>query len=180
MPRPTTKEQLLTSAQKEHDALDAILETLSSLDLDVTSADIEQWGVKDILAHVTEWEQMCLGWYRAGVAGKNPPLPAEGFNWREIPALNLQIYQKHRQRSWREVLNAYRSSYQEILKTLQDIDEEEMFTPARYAWTRKNAMGTYFVSATSSHYVWATKEIRKYLREQNSVQTSMAEAQSYQ
>jgi hypothetical protein len=29
------------------------------------------------------------------------------------------------------------------------------FTANRFAWTRKNTLGTYFVSATSSHYLWA-------------------------
>ncbi len=165
MPRPTNKEQLLAAAQKEHDSLEKFLGTLDPSVMETTSPDIEHWGPKDILAHVTEWEQMCLGWYRAGVAGKNPSLPADGYNWREVPALNEQIYQKHRERPLHEIKKAYYASYREIVKTIRGIDEEEMFTPERYAWTRKNAMGTYFVSATSSHYRWAKKEIRKQLRD---------------
>ncbi len=164
MPRSTNKEDLVTAAQKEHDALDKVLEALDPTQMDYISPDIEHWGMKDIQAHLTAWEQMCLGWYHAGVAGENPPLPAAGYNWRAIPALNKEIYEKYRERPLAEVLQAYRDSYQEILQTIQAIDEAEMFTPSRYAWTRKNAMGTYFVSATGSHYVWAKKEIRKCLR----------------
>lgn len=107
---------------------------------------------------------MCLGWYRAGLRDEVPSLPAEGFNWREIPALNKQIYQQHRTRPLDEVLPAFHDSYAQMLETIQQISEEEMFTPERYAWTRKNAMGTYFVSATSSHCAWARKEIRKCLK----------------
>ena len=31
----------------------------------------------------------------------------------------------------------------------------------RYKWTGNNAMGAYFVSATSSHYHWATKHLKR-------------------
>lgn len=29
----------------------------------------EGWTVKDLFAHLTEWEQMLLAWYNAGLAG---------------------------------------------------------------------------------------------------------------
>ncbi len=41
------------------------------------------------------------------------------------------------------------------------MSNEELFTAGRYAWTKKNTLGTYMVSATSSDYLWARKEIRK-------------------
>ena len=42
---------------------------------------------------------------------------------------------------------------------------QQMFTTGEYAWTKKNTLGTYLVSATSSHYLWARKEIRKGFRQ---------------
>lgn len=74
------------------------------------------------------------------------------------------IYEKHRDRPLAEVLEQSRASHQEILGVVQELSDEELFTAGRYAWTKKNTMGTYFVSATSSHYLWARKEIRKGLK----------------
>jgi hypothetical protein len=51
-----------------------------------------------------------------------------------------------------------------MLKTVQGIEEQDLFTPGRYAWTGKNAAAAYFIGATSSHYVWARKEVRKCLK----------------
>jgi hypothetical protein len=51
-----------------------------------------------------------------------------------------------------------------MLKAMQGIDEEDLFTPGRFAWTSKNAAAAYFIGATSSHYGWARKEVRKYLK----------------
>ena len=172
MPRPKTKDDLLAAMQKEHDLLGQLIDSLSPEQLATTSENIETWTVKDILAHITAWEQMCLSWYQAGLRDEVPPMPAEGFNWRQIPDLNQQVYKKHRLDSIDDVLESFQVSYREILEVIQGISEEEMFTPQRYRWTRKNAMGTYFVSATSSHYNWARKEIKQYLKRETTLATS--------
>ena len=123
------------------------------------------WVVgKDVLAHLSEWEQMCLDWYRLGVIGEKPPVPAEGYNWAQLPALNQHILEKHRQRTLEEILDWFEASYMEILAIVQDIPEAEMFTPGKYAWTGKNSMAAYFIGSTSSHYLWARKEVRKIIK----------------
>jgi len=164
MPRPTNKKQLLTAMQSEHEALEKALETLTPEAMTATSR-VTKWSIKDVLAHLSAWEDMCLGWYTAGLQGKTPALPAEGFNWAQIPALNKQIMEKHRDRSLEEILKQFRATYRRMLKTVGGIGEADMFTPGRYAWTNKNAMATYFISSSSSHYNWARKEVRKCLKE---------------
>ena len=164
MPRPKTKAELLTAMQREHEALEQLCQSLTPEQMTKTST-ITGYAIKDVLAHIYEWEQMCLGWYEAGLRGENPHLPAPGFNWAQTPALNQQIYEKHCHRSLDEVQKLFQNSYQQMLQTIQGISEEELFTPGRYAWINKNAMGAYFVSATSSHYDWAKKEVRKCLKD---------------
>ncbi|MBE2221410.1 MAG: ClbS/DfsB family four-helix bundle protein [Anaerolineae bacterium] len=164
MPRPVNKEQLLTAMQKEHGSLTNLLATLSPETVNQTSESIENWTIKDVLSHVTAWEQMVLSWYQAGLRGDVPELPAPGFNWRQIPALNQQIYEQHQMEPYDLVQQEFDASYEEMLATVNTISNEDLFTPERFAWTNKNTMGTYFVSATSSHYVWAQKEIRKCLK----------------
>ena len=163
MPRPTNKAQLLSAMQQEHAALDQALESLTPDQLTRVS-ETTQWSIKDVLAHLLEWEQMCLGWYKAGLRGQVPPLPAAGYNWAQIPALNRAIFDRYHDRPLAEALKQYRASYRQILKTVQGIAEEDLFTPGRYAWTGKNAAAAYFIGATSSHYGWARKEVRKCLK----------------
>ncbi|MBN1978425.1 MAG: ClbS/DfsB family four-helix bundle protein [Anaerolineae bacterium] len=163
MPRPTSKIDLLVAIDKERGALEALLETLTPAQM-VEPDVVGAWSVKDVLAHLIEWEQMCLGWYRAGLRGETPDLPAPGYKWNQTPELNQAIYEKHRDRALDDVLAQFGASHQEILGAIRELPNEELFTTGRYAWTGKNTMGTYFVSATSSHYLWARKEIRKGLR----------------
>ncbi len=160
MPRPTTKKQLLSAMQTEHDALEKILADLTEEQISAVSR-ATKWSVKDVIAHLTEWEQMVMGWYAAGRKGHTPAVPSEKYNWAQLPALNQEILKKHHDRSVRDVLRSYRASFTKIQKLVGGIPEAELFTPGRYGWTGSTTLGSYFVSCTSSHYAWARKEIRK-------------------
>jgi hypothetical protein len=164
MPRPTNKKMLLDLMQKEHEKLIKQIDQLSEEEI-CHHSEITGYTIKDVLAHLTNWEQLCLTWYKAGKAGEEPQLPHPGYNWRQIPELNQMFYEKDKDKSLVEVLKDFHASYEEIHSTIETIDEQEMFTPEIYPWTNKNAMGTYFVSATSSHYVWAQKEVKKCLKD---------------
>jgi hypothetical protein len=47
---------------------------------------------------------------------------------------------------------------------IESLADEQLFTPGCFAWTRKNTLGTYFVSATSSHDLWARTRIARWRR----------------
>lgn len=160
MPRPTSKTDLLAAIEKEREDLEIYLETLDPNEM-TKSRIVGEWSVKDVLAHLIEWEQMVLSWYAAGLQGENPKIPAPGFKWNQTPALNQQIFEKHRDRRLEDVLAQFDASHKEILGVIQGLSNEELFTVGQFSWTKKNTLGTYFVSATSSHYLWARKEIRK-------------------
>ena len=96
--------------------------------------------------------------------GEIPELPALGYKWSETPQLNQHIFEKYRDLPLDNVLERFQTSHQEILATIQGLSNDELFTAGHFAWTKKNTLGTYMVSATCSHYLWARKEIRKGLR----------------
>lgn len=163
MARPTNKEDLLIAIEKERDALETYLETLT-LEQMIDPNTVGEWSVKDVLAHLIEWEQMCLGWYNAGLRGEVPSLPAPGFKWNMTPQLNQQIFEKWEKRPLTEITKQFHASHHEILAVIKGLSNEKLFTSGHYAWTKKNTLGTYMVSATSSHYLWARREIRKGFR----------------
>jgi len=160
MPRSFTKAQLLEDAKREHAALEMFLERLSPEEMAQPGA-LGEWSVKDVLAHLIEWEQMVLGWIETGLGGKTPAMPAEGYKWSQLPALNQHIYEKHRNRPLAEVLEQFHSSYQQVLKSIEGFSEEILFTRGYYRWSGNNALGAYFNSCTASHYLWARKEMQK-------------------
>ena len=163
MPGPTSKDQLVLEIEKERKALEEFLSTLTS-DQILQPGILGSWSVKDVLAHLTEWEQMFLGWYQAGLRGQNPEKPAPGYKWSQLPQLNQQIYEKYHDQSLRDVQKSFRSSYRKMLKTIQGISEKELFTRGHFAWTEKNALVAYIIPNTSSHCRWARTEMYKGMR----------------
>ncbi len=163
MPRPTTKKGLLALARERHAALDAFLEGQKRAALNQTHP-ATGWSVKDVLAHLTAWEQMVLSWYLAGLRGEVPAIPAEGFTWAQLPALNARILRQFHNRSLARVLADYRASYAETMALIESISEAELFARGQFAWTGKHTLGDFFVSNTSSHYAWALKLAKQCVR----------------
>ncbi len=122
----------------------------------------EEWSVKDILAHLDVWHDMFLLWEREGSTGRKPDMPAPGFTWKDTPALNEAIWERTRNDGYDDVCNRLRSSYGEVRSVVERYDNEDLFTKRRYKWTGSTSVGSYAVSATSSHYDWARQLIRKY------------------
>ena len=163
MPGPTSKDQLVLEIEKERKALEEFLSTLTS-DQILQPGILGSWSVKDVLAHLTEWEQMFLGWYKAGLRGKLPEKPAPGFKWNQLPELNQQIYERYCNQSLQEVQKQFRASYRQVMKTLQGLGEEDLFTPSRFAWTEKHTLLDFILPNTSSHYRWARSEMQKAMK----------------
>ncbi len=163
MPKPTSKNQIIETAQTERAALEQYIAGLT--DEQMNRPNIAgDWSTKDVLAHLIEWEQMVIQWYETGVKGKVPAVPSEEYNWGQLPQLNHAIFLKHHDRSLADIQKDFRSSYKKIIKVIQAIPEKELFTRGYYPWTRNNALAAYFVSATSSHYRWARTLLRKGLK----------------
>ena len=163
MPKPTTKEQLLQQIEKERSALEAFLSTLTPDEM-IRPGALGPWSVKDVMAHLLEWEQMFLGWYKAGLKGKVAEKPASGFKWNQLPQLNQKIYERYSGQSLQEVQKQSRASYRQVLKTLQGLSEEDLFEHNRFAWTEKHTLLAFILPNTSSHYHWARTEMQKGMK----------------
>ena len=121
---------------------------------------MEDWSVKDILAHLVDWEQRFIGWYKAGQKGEIPVTPEAGYTWRELPTLNQDWCEKHKNDALEDVLEQFAKSYLEILELVEGMNEEEIFEEEYYEWTGSTPLLIWIAANTSSHYNWARKNIR--------------------
>ncbi len=100
------------------------------------------WTIRDLLAHLTEWEQMFLTWYRTGCEGASPVLPAPGFKWNETPRLNRAIWRKHRHKSVSRVRNDFERRTAKS-GARRAVSEDELLVPGCFAWTGEHPLATY-------------------------------------
>ncbi len=156
MPRPTTKDALLSASEAGFARL--------LLVADATGADVgkvaAESGVRDVLGHLHAWHVMLMGWFDEGMAGGRPAIPAPGHTWRTLPALNAEIRARYQDRGLAEVRGELVRTHERLQEMILGLSEDELFTKRRYPWTGSTSVGAYFVSATSSHYDWGVKELR--------------------
>lgn len=161
MPRPLNKTQLLAVAHKEFHKLETYLSSLSPEQMKASNAP--QKSVKDILAHLYEWQQMFFIWYAAGLRAEMPDVPAPGYKWSQLPALNQAIYEKYNHLSLDDALTWFRASHAKTMQFIESLSDGELTTPGLYPWMNRNTLLANLNSTTGSHYVWAVKEIKKFL-----------------
>lgn len=124
-----------------------------------------EYSVKDILAHLVEWEQMFISWYQAGLKGGVPEVPAPGITWRQLKILNAQIFEKHRNRSLEDIKAEFESSYKQVMEMIEAMPVEDFFEIGRFKWMgAKENVGGYVKANTGNHYRWAKNKIRKWLK----------------
>lgn len=163
MGRPTSRDELLARMDSELDALLADVELLAPDELTRPGA-CGDWSAKDLLAHLDAWLELFLGWERIGSAGGQPAMPAPGFTWAELPALNAELRSRSLGDAPDAVMSRLRSSHQQAWDVIAGYTDDDLFAKRRYGWTGTTSVGSYAVSATTSHYAWARKEVRRYTK----------------
>jgi hypothetical protein len=163
MARPLNKTQLLDAAQNEYQKLEKYLSTLTPGQM-ITPPAPGEWSAKDILAHLYEWQQMFFRWYEAGLRGESPTVPADGYKWSQLPALNQRIYETYRDAPLEEVLKLFRSSHRKTMDLVAALPEADLFTPGRWSWMNQNTLSAYINANTGAHYRWARTEIRARIK----------------
>ena len=162
MPRPRDKESLLTLSHENFEKLNTLVDSFSAEDqLAEFPKGTMNRNIRDVLAHLHHWHLMMMGWYEIGMAGEKPDMPATGYTWRTVPDLNRMIWEKYNTYNLDEVRGLFNSSHQSVYELIKRHSNEELFQKKRYPWTGSTSLGAYLVSATSSHYDWALKLIRK-------------------
>lgn len=157
------KESVLNRIETERRRLEKNLVNLSDEEM-VEPGVVGEWSVKDILAHLVDWEQRFLGWYQAGLRGEVPQTPAPGMTWRDLDKLNSVIFEEQKKKSLSEVKTDFKNSYQQVLETIKYMPEESIFPVGYFAWTENSNLKAYIMANTANHYRWAKTQIRSWKR----------------
>ena len=162
MPRPKSKSDLLELSKNNFLKLLQLIDDLPENKKKKTfPKGYLNRNIKDVLAHLHHWHLMFLEWYKVGMAGQKPDMPAKGFTWNTLPDLNKKIWENYKNIDLQEALRLFDDSFTEVQKIILKHSNEELFEKKRYKWTGTTSLGAYLISATSSHYDWAFKLIKK-------------------
>ena len=114
--------------------------------------------------HLHHWHLLFFNWYEIGMQGVKPQMPAKGYSWNETPKLNLWIREQYEDIPWEEASRLLTTSFLQTRKIMENHSNKELFEKQRFHWTGSTSLGSYLVSASSSHYSWAEKLIKKSIK----------------
>ena len=116
------------------------------------------------MIHLHEWQNLVTVWVSANQAGTLTRFFPEPYTWRNYAALNEQFVRQHQNTTYEAARDLLAASHQHVLGMIEGFSNDELFTKKHFGWTGTTSLGSYFVSATSSHYEWAAKKTRTYAR----------------
>jgi len=158
------KTTLLNTIQTEYAQLESLVAPLSETQLCTVPLEGE-WAIKDIMAHIAVWEQICTRWLAECVRGVTPQ-PSE----RTEVGVNDRIYRENRDRSPAEVRELFHHAHQEFLHQVnlltQTLSEEEINASHRFAWTEYwpgSSLLAVIADNSYEHYRDHAQQIRRRL-----------------
>ena len=144
------KQQLLKRLEKAWAAIKESYAGLSDSQL-MEPGVMGNWSVKDILAHVTTWEEESLKYLPLIITGGKPP---RYIQYGGIDAFNAQMTEQKRGLALSDVLGQLDETHRRLIDYIRSVPEEHFAreTPFR----RRLRLDTY------SHYPLHAKAIREW------------------
>jgi uncharacterized protein (TIGR03083 family) len=122
------KQQLFQKLEKAWTALKESYAGLSEAQLTEPGV-MGEWSVKDILAHVTTWEEEALKYLPLILTGGRPPRYIQSGG---IDAFNAQMAEQKRDLALSEVLRQLEETHRRLLDYLQSVPEEHFIQETRF------------------------------------------------
>lgn len=149
MRNSTRKETLLSLIQSEHERLEATLQTLSEQQIQ-QSGVAGNWSIKDILAHLTWWEQAMISEVVHGVE-LDPGLQGEPWSTERANALTVEA---KRSTPLSAILSEFVDSYSQTVDMVEDLEEKDLANDELYEHLTNN---------TGRHYAEHRQMIEAWL-----------------
>lgn len=153
-----TKDRLVGLIRDSHAQLQSVIGRLSDEQMTVPQVQ-GQWSAKDILAHISAWEEHCLGFLDADARGETPQLITSA----DVDRVNEQFYQESRGKALEEVRSRFSRAYQAMLDRLESLTEQDLVSPERYPWFRGSPFWLMVAYNTFDHYPRHEARIRRWL-----------------
>ncbi len=175
MPRPTTRDDLILKANSNFENL---WQTAASMNKEALKQEFDFSGdekkkeahwlrdknLRDVYIHLYEWHQLLLNWISSNMEGVPAPFLPSPYNWKTYGEMNREFWVKHQETSLEDAESMLISSHKEVIKTISALSNEELFSKGHFTWTGSTTLGSYCVSASSSHYEWAVKKLKAHNR----------------
>jgi hypothetical protein len=125
------KNKFLHILRSERTQWEDLLSEVGISRMELTGAAGE-WSVKDIVAHISAYEQGLVEWLRAASCGETVEFPV--LDHPDLDYRNQLIYSVNRARTLEDVLQEAEEVFRELIQIVASLSEEELLDPDKTAW----------------------------------------------
>ena len=149
-------DDLLERARRERELLASIWGGLSEVEMVQRPGPQVDWSVKDIIAHITWWEQTMVNWVSRALSD-------ELFTRTETTEeLNTRIYMDNRDLPLDTVLEAFDKSFASVEGLLLRMDDEQI-NDADVCNIRDMPLLYFLIGNTFGHYADHISDLKAYV-----------------
>jgi hypothetical protein len=135
-----SKQQILKMLRKEFARWEELLATMS--EKEITDPFLPSvWSIKDVMAHLTAWQQISIARMEAARAGTEPLFPtwlgvSDPESEHDLELINGRIYETYKDHAWSSVHRDWREGFLWFLALAEEISEDDISDPDKYPWLK--------------------------------------------
>ena len=175
MSNPTTKPDLIQTANEQFEKMRTLIESMTDEEQNASfhfgeSADRKDahWArdhnLRDVLTHLYEWHQLLLSWVKANRSGEERPLLPAPYTWESYGDMNVEFWKKHQGTPYGQSKEMVNESHSNVMALIDTFSKDELFSPNSFSWTDGSALDSYCMANTTDHYAWAMEKIKLHIK----------------
>ncbi len=107
------------------------------------------WTRRDVLAHLEAWERRTVSLLETLRRGWDPGGSDDSSSW---DVMNERFFEENRHRSLADVRRGESDAYDALVRMVEELPDEDLFEPDRFAWTDGRPFAGWILGNTSEHY----------------------------
>jgi hypothetical protein len=153
------KDDLLQAIHECHDAIEACCAAATEAQLTCCPGPQTDWSIKDLIAHLTYWEQDMLARVGSDALGVVPD--------SEVDAVNARVYETNKDRPLAAIQADFRRSLEQIDALVGGLSDADLNSTERMPLPNQIPLWQYIADETYEHYrddhlpdvrAWAQRE----------------------
>ena len=149
------KTQIITALRDEFNRWEKLLAELSEEQIAAPNR-IADMSIKDIVAHLTTWQQINVARFEAARNNKEPEYPKwpPEFDLEsddDLDKINAWIYETCRKKTWSEVHQEWKERFLRFLELAEAIPEKDLLEVGRYPWLKEYPLSAVLLGSHEHH-----------------------------
>jgi hypothetical protein len=149
------KTQIITMLREEFNRWEELLNGISEEQI-TASNRIADMSIKDIVAHLTVWQQINVARLEAAQYNKEPEYPKwhpefDPESNEELAKINAWIYETRHERPWSDVHREWKERFLRFLELSESIPEKDLLEIGKYPWLREYPLSAVLLGSCEHH-----------------------------